>query len=76
MPANDRDTTRDDLTYDELLHWAAELHAALADITRAHKEFAYRVHPCPRGSHPRMSDPVYTHAEKLVKRTPATITRA
>lgn len=63
----------DDLTPDELRRWANDLYWALADITRAHKEYAYRVHPCPRGSHPRLSDGVYTHARTLVERTPATI---
>jgi len=63
----------DELTLDELRRWANDLYWALADITRAHREFSYRVHTCPRGNHPRLSDPVYTPARTLVERCPATI---
>ncbi len=63
----------DELTPDELRRWANDLYWALADLTRAHREFSYRVHACPRCNHPRLSDPVYTHARTLVERCPATI---
>ena len=57
---------------DELRAWAAVLWIALADITRAYREFASSAAHGDHGgdSAPRKSDPVYTWATKVLGAVP------